>query len=150
MNRRRRWGGRGGTCPPSFGISVNPIRTKGGRLCPPYYYWAPHFLDNEASLQCKYGRAKEPQIEQTNKQRLAILEKKWLITILNLELLVPLRRTTEKTAAAASKAALSFPAWWKLFFPFRHLHPKINFLIGPRPANCQLQVNFVNFAHFLT
>ena len=38
----------------------------------------------------------------------------------------------------------------KTFFPFRHLHPKINFLIGPRPANCQLQVNFVNFAHFLT
>ena len=24
-----------------FGISVNPIRTKGGRLCPPYYYVPP-------------------------------------------------------------------------------------------------------------
>ena len=36
-------GGAGGACaPPSFGISVNPIRTKGGRLCPLYYYWPPH------------------------------------------------------------------------------------------------------------
>ena len=36
VQRRRRWG----ACapPPSFGISVNPIWTKGGRLCPPYYY----------------------------------------------------------------------------------------------------------------
>ena len=32
-----RWGGRGA----SFGISVNPIWTKGGRLCPPYYYCPP-------------------------------------------------------------------------------------------------------------
>ena len=34
-------GGAGGAraSPPSFGISVNPIRTKGGRLCPPYYYY---------------------------------------------------------------------------------------------------------------
>ena len=35
----------GGMCPPpSFGISVNPIWTKGGRLCPPHYYWAPHLV----------------------------------------------------------------------------------------------------------
>ena len=38
--RRRRWGG-GRTPPPSFGISVAPIRTKGSRLCPPYYYVPP-------------------------------------------------------------------------------------------------------------
>ena len=44
-------GGAGGACaPPSFGISVNPIRTKGGSLCPPYYYWPPIFLDDAASL----------------------------------------------------------------------------------------------------
>ena len=35
-------GGAGGArAPPSFGISVNPIRTKGGRLCSTYYYWPP-------------------------------------------------------------------------------------------------------------
>ena len=45
VQRRRRWGGRGGgRAPPSFGISVNPIRTKGDRLCPPYYYWPPHLF----------------------------------------------------------------------------------------------------------
>ena len=27
-----------------FGILVNPIWTKGGRLCPPYYYWPPHLF----------------------------------------------------------------------------------------------------------
>ena len=41
-------GGGGGAgkarAPQSFGISVNPIRTKGGRLCPPYYYWPPHLF----------------------------------------------------------------------------------------------------------
>jgi hypothetical protein len=54
-------GGREGACaPPSFRISVNPIWTKGGRLCPPYYYWPPIFLDNAASLvllvyrECRY------------------------------------------------------------------------------------------------
>ena len=41
----------GGHVPPqSFGISVNPIRTKRGRLFPPYYYWPPIFLDDAASL----------------------------------------------------------------------------------------------------
>ena len=35
-------GGPGGHVPPKkFGILVNPIWTKEGRLCPPYYYWAP-------------------------------------------------------------------------------------------------------------
>ena len=43
-------GGRGDMCPPSFGISVNPIRSKGSRLCPPYYYWPPIFLNDAASL----------------------------------------------------------------------------------------------------
>ena len=40
--RRRRWGAGGQVPPPpSFGISVNTIRTKGGRLCPQYYCWPP-------------------------------------------------------------------------------------------------------------
>ena len=45
-------GGAGGArAPPKFGILVNPIRTKGGRLCPPYYYWPPPiFLDDAAPL----------------------------------------------------------------------------------------------------
>ena len=38
-------GGPGGHVPPKkFGILVNPIWTKGGRLCPPYYYWPPHLF----------------------------------------------------------------------------------------------------------
>ena len=42
LQGRRSWGGGGGArALPKFGILVNPIRTKGGRLCPPYYYWAP-------------------------------------------------------------------------------------------------------------
>jgi hypothetical protein len=44
-------GGAGGArAPPSFGISVNPIRTKGGRLCPPITTGPPIFLDDAASL----------------------------------------------------------------------------------------------------
>ena len=27
--------------PPEFGTSVNPIPTRGGRLCPPHYCWHP-------------------------------------------------------------------------------------------------------------
>ena len=47
-------GGAGGACaPPKFGISGNPIRTKGGRLCPLYYYVPPIFLDDAASLKLK-------------------------------------------------------------------------------------------------
>ena len=43
IQRRRSWGG---ACapPPSFGISVYPIQTKGGRLCPPYYYVPPYLF----------------------------------------------------------------------------------------------------------
>ena len=37
--------------PRSFGISVNPIQTKGDRLCPQYYYWHPIFLNNAAYHQ---------------------------------------------------------------------------------------------------
>ena len=43
-------GARGAYASLSFGVSVNPIRTKGGRLCPPYYYVPPIFLDDVASL----------------------------------------------------------------------------------------------------
>ena len=53
--RRRRWGGRGGMCPTSFGISVNPIRTKGDRLCPPYYYCPPH-LFGQCGVSAPYFR----------------------------------------------------------------------------------------------
>ena len=43
--------GAGGQLPQSvFGKSVNPIPTRWGRLCPPYYYWPPIFLDDAASL----------------------------------------------------------------------------------------------------
>ena len=35
-------GGQGGTCPPVFGRSVNPISTKGGTICPPHYYMPPY------------------------------------------------------------------------------------------------------------
>ena len=42
--------GGGAYAPPSFGISVNPIQIKGGRLCPPYYYFPSIFLDDAASL----------------------------------------------------------------------------------------------------
>ena len=34
----------------SAGISVNPMRTERDRLCPPYYYRPPIFLDDAASL----------------------------------------------------------------------------------------------------
>ena len=45
LSREAGGGGAGGArAPPKFGISVNPIRTKGGRLCPPYYYWPPHLF----------------------------------------------------------------------------------------------------------
>ena len=45
MQGRRMGFGPGGTrAPPELGILVNPIRTKGGRLCPPYYNWPPHLF----------------------------------------------------------------------------------------------------------
>ena len=38
-------GGAGGTlAPPEFGSSVNPIPTKGGRLCPPHYCYSHHSI----------------------------------------------------------------------------------------------------------
>ena len=51
-------GGGGARAPPKFGILVNPIRTKGGRLCPPYYYWPPHLFGrcgaSELIVYCNY------------------------------------------------------------------------------------------------
>ena len=47
-------GGRRGTCPPSFGISVNPIRTKGGRLGPLYYYEPPPHLFGRCGVSEPY------------------------------------------------------------------------------------------------
>ena len=38
-------GGQGGAAaPPDFGRSVNPIPTRGDRLCPPNSYWHPRIL----------------------------------------------------------------------------------------------------------
>ena len=37
-------GAGGGMAPPDFGRSVNPISTRRGRLCPPYYYWHPQIF----------------------------------------------------------------------------------------------------------
>ena len=34
-----------GGAPPDFGRSVNPISTRGDRLCPPNHYWHPQFSD---------------------------------------------------------------------------------------------------------
>ena len=34
--------GRGDVSTPSFVSHLDPISTKGGRLCPPYLYWCPH------------------------------------------------------------------------------------------------------------
>ena len=34
-------GGPRGHGSPDFGTSVNPISTRGDRLCPPYYYYSP-------------------------------------------------------------------------------------------------------------
>ena len=44
-------GGAGGAmAPPNFGRSVNPISTKGGRLCPPYNTGTPEFSDPPTAL----------------------------------------------------------------------------------------------------
>ena len=52
FNRDAGGGGAGGACaPPSFGISVNPIWTKGGQIMPAILLLAPPiFLDDAASL----------------------------------------------------------------------------------------------------
>ena len=36
-----RGGAEGARAPPEFGRSVNPIQTRGGRLCPPHYCQPP-------------------------------------------------------------------------------------------------------------
>ena len=60
--RRRRWGGAGASAPPpSFGISVNPIRTKGGRLCPPYFPWPPPHLFGRCGVSDNNFVNKMPQ-----------------------------------------------------------------------------------------
>ena len=44
-------GGAGGAmATPDFGRSVNPILTRGDRLCPPQYYEPPGFLDLATGL----------------------------------------------------------------------------------------------------
>ena len=49
-------GGAGGAmaAPPDFGRSVNPISTKGGRLCPPNDTGGPGFSDLPAALKTEY------------------------------------------------------------------------------------------------
>ena len=37
-------GARGAMAPPDFVRSVNPISTRGDRLCPPNYYWHPRIF----------------------------------------------------------------------------------------------------------
>ena len=47
-------GGAGGAmAPPNFGRSVNPISTKGGRLCPPNNTGTPGFSDLPTALLIK-------------------------------------------------------------------------------------------------
>ena len=41
MQGRRKGGTLGASAPPMFGRTVNPISTRGGRLCPPQYYQPP-------------------------------------------------------------------------------------------------------------
>ena len=43
-------GARVAMAPPDFGRSVNPISTKGGRLCPPYNTGSPGFSDLSTAL----------------------------------------------------------------------------------------------------
>ena len=47
-------GGAGGAMvPPEFGRSVNPISTRGDRLCPPNYYWHPRiFRPSDGPVHC--------------------------------------------------------------------------------------------------
>ena len=46
----RPWGCQGCQAPPDFGRSVNPISTKGGRLCPPNNTGTPGFSDLPTAL----------------------------------------------------------------------------------------------------
>ena len=43
--------------PPDFGRSVNPISTKGGRLCPPNNTGTPGFSDLPTALICKGSKS---------------------------------------------------------------------------------------------
>ena len=54
------YGEAGGYCPqlPVFGRSVNPIPTKGSKLCLPHYYRSPRFLDGAASLLFVHPKCK--------------------------------------------------------------------------------------------
>ena len=38
-----------------FGRLVNPISTRSGRLCPPYYYWHPQILSDQLTLSQPEG-----------------------------------------------------------------------------------------------
>ena len=48
-------GGAGGAmAPPDFGRSINPISTKGGRLCPPINTGTPGFSDLPTALRIAF------------------------------------------------------------------------------------------------
>ena len=53
-NQARLWPcGRGDLSTPSFGSHLNPISTRGGRLCPPYTGVHTKFWKPQARLMCK-------------------------------------------------------------------------------------------------
>ena len=54
----------GAMATPDFGRSVNPISTKGDRLCPPHYYWhgTPGFSDLPTALFASKKFKITPQI----------------------------------------------------------------------------------------
>ena len=52
-------GAKGAIAPPDFGITVNPISTKGGRLCPLNNTGTPGFSDLPTALHCGIIFAKE-------------------------------------------------------------------------------------------
>jgi hypothetical protein len=54
---RRKRGAEGALAPPVFGRTVNPISTRGSRLCPPQYYEPPRIFrpcDGPAKYVCKF------------------------------------------------------------------------------------------------
>ena len=57
MQAHRKGGGLGGATapPPVFSRTVNPISTRGSRLCPPQYYEPPGFSDLATALQMPLG-----------------------------------------------------------------------------------------------
>ena len=56
--------------PPDFGRSVNPISTKGGRLCPPNITGTPRFSD----LPTATSRVKQEDKEKIQRKEFAIHE----------------------------------------------------------------------------